>query len=178
MSSHSGLPLSSAFASQLAVLLTLQRCKGTWFCPFYLSLSASYSTSVFLIKISFWGNRVANYTTLYFFSFSTKMKGWYISLNVAIKSEVHKWEASFSNTVTCWIRNGENASAIKNIDCSSRGWGFDSQHPHVGSELPLIPVQGIQWSLLSSTCTKHTHTWCTARHVGKTPKNIKTYICN
>jgi hypothetical protein len=36
-----------------------------------------------------------------------------------------------------------DGSAIKSTDCSSRGLGFDSQHPDGGSHLPVTPVQEI-----------------------------------
>lgn len=129
----------------------------------YLCLSASYSTSVLLIRMLSWGTEVP--TTLHCISFPCQPKSkdtsLDTSLNVAIKSEVHKWEASFSNTVTRWLRNGENDSVIKSNDCSSRGRGFKSQQPHGSSQLSTMPVPGNPTSssgLRTRTCMVHRHT--------------------
>lgn len=48
-------------------------------------------------------------------------------------------------------------SVIKSIDCSYRGPGFGSQHPHSDSQPSIIPFQGIQHPLLTFMGIRHTY---------------------
>ncbi|CAO2583729.1 17-beta-hydroxysteroid dehydrogenase 13 [Lemmus lemmus] len=38
------------------------------------------------------------------------------------------------------LRGWRDGSAVGSSDCSSRGPGFDSQHPHGSSQLSVTPV--------------------------------------
>ena len=68
-------------------------------------------------------------------------------------------------------RGWRGGSAVKSTGCSSRGAGFNSQHPHGGSEPSVTPVPGDL-----DPPTPH-------MHAGKTPVNkikitylLKTYV--
>lgn len=41
-----------------------------------------------------------------------------------------------------WTRGWRDGSGVKMASCSSRGCGFNSQHPHSGSQPSGIPVPG------------------------------------
>lgn len=150
-------PLVTCVCFSVSSTSTLQRCRGTQFCPtcLYLPLIPPQCCS----SECFLGDQKYQlHCTVFLFLVNQNQRMVYTSLNVAIKSEVHKWEASFSNTVTRRLRNGENDSVIKSNDCSSRGQGFKSQQPHGGSQLSLIPDSSPRNPIISSSLRTHTRT--------------------
>ncbi|CAH6942478.1 Sorcs1 [Phodopus roborovskii] len=69
-------------------------------------------------------------------------------------------------------RGWRDGSAVKNIGCSCRGPGFNSQHQQGGSQASVTPVP--RDPTPSSDLQGHQeHTWCTDMHPGKTPIHIK-----
>jgi hypothetical protein len=52
-----------------------------------------------------------------------------------------------------------DGSMVKNIDCSSRESGFNSQHPHGCSQLYITPVPGDLTSTQTYMKAKHQHTF-------------------
>jgi hypothetical protein len=60
-------------------------------------------------------------------------------------------------------RVGEDALDLQSTGCSSRGPGFDSQHPHSGSQLSITHFQGI-WHPLVASDTRHAHIYMKAKH--------------
>jgi hypothetical protein len=66
-----------------------------------------------------------------------------------------------------------DGSEVKSTDCSFKGPGFASQHPHGGSQLSVTPVP---WALMTSSGFPSTrHTWYRGRYADKalTHINIK-----
>ena len=63
-----------------------------------------------------------------------------------------------------------DSSAVKNTDCSFRGPGFNSQHPHDSSQPSITPVpRDLMPSCgLPQHCTHMAH-----RHANKTPIHTK-----
>jgi hypothetical protein len=61
---------------------------------------------------------------------------------------------------------------VKSIGCSSRGPGFDSQHPHGGLEPPAIPVLGYLMPSSGFGVDKM-YNWCTDICAGKRSIHIK-----
>jgi len=67
--------------------------------------------------------------------------------------------------ITCMCSLERLTHWLKSTDCSSRGPGFSSQHPHSSSQ--QLQLQGICHPLPVSVGTACT--WHTDRHAGKTP---------
>jgi hypothetical protein len=76
-------------------------------------------------------------------------------------------------------RDCRDRSAVKNTGCYCRGPGFDSQHPHSGSQVSITPVP--EDPMPSFGFCRHC-TYVIKRYIdiraGKTPTQIKKYFKN
>jgi hypothetical protein len=57
----------------------------------------------------------------------------------------HDKEVSFLLRQESNFRGWRDGSAVKSIDCSSRGLEFNSQHPHGGSQPSVIGYDALFW---------------------------------
>jgi hypothetical protein len=76
-----------------------------------------------------------------FLSAEKLSKGWLLLIGCNVESEARAMDILYCYTK---IHDGprEMALGVKNTSCSSRGLGFNSQHPHGSSQLSVIPVPG------------------------------------
>jgi hypothetical protein len=71
-------------------------------------------------------------------------------------------------------RAEEMAPVAKSSDCSPRGFAFNSQHPHGGSQPPVIPVPGYPMSFLDLQRHRaHRHKFKQNIHICKINKQTK-----
>lgn len=87
-----------------------------------------------------------------------------------------KWKRStqcaFLHMSEAHVNGRRDGSVVRNIGCSSRGPGLESQHPHGGLQPPVTPFSG-DGMPSSGFCRHQASKWDTDMHADKIPILIK-----